>query len=99
MEGWELEVRPPDTFALSAAAASEDADSARAALDSVTPKLREQLHDTIEKIAWESFGTITDEIVRQAVDRVETIAWEVIPQLAETLIREEIRRMKGEVEE
>ena len=75
---------------------SRGEDVSRAALDAVVPKLREQLHDTLEKVAWESFGSITEEIVRQAVDRVEAVAWEVIPQLAETLIHEEIRKMKGE---
>ena len=60
-----------------------------------TPWLRSsaaQLHDTLEKIAWESFSSVTEQIVRQAVERIEAIAWEVIPQMAETLIREEIRR-------
>jgi hypothetical protein len=66
------------------------------ALEEIAPKLRAQLHDTLEKIAWESFSDLTETIVRQAVDRVEQVAWEVIPQLAETLVREEIRRMKGD---
>jgi len=65
-------------------------------LSRVSPELRNQIHDTLEKIAWEAFGDVTEQIVRQALERVEKIAWEVIPQLAETLIREEIRRMKGE---
>jgi CheY-like chemotaxis protein len=65
-------------------------------LEEIAPKLRAQLHDTLEKIAWESFSDLTETIVRQAVDRVEKVAWEVIPQLAETLVREEIRRMKGD---
>jgi CheY-like chemotaxis protein len=69
------------------------------ALAEVTPQLREQLHDTLEKIAWESFGAVAEQIVRQAVERAEQIAWEVIPPMAETLIREEIRRMKGESED
>jgi CheY-like chemotaxis protein len=65
-------------------------------LEAIAPKLRAQLHDTLEKIAWESFSDLTETIVRQAVERVEKVAWEVIPQLAETLVREEIRRMKGD---
>ena len=69
---------------------------AEAALSAIAPALREQLHDTLEKIAWESFSDVTEKIVRQAVEKLEAIAWEVIPQLAETLVREEIRRMKGE---
>jgi len=64
-------------------------------LEALAPQLRAQLHDTLEKIAWESFSSVTEQIVRQALERVETIAWEVIPQMAETLVREEIRRMKG----
>jgi CheY-like chemotaxis protein len=70
--------------------------AAEAALSAIAPALREQLHDTLEKIAWESFSDVTEKIVRQAVEKLEAIAWEVIPQLAETLVREEIRRMKGE---
>ena len=69
---------------------------AAATLDEIAPILKEQLHDTLEKIAWESFSDVTEKIVQQAVERVEKIAWEVIPQLAETLVREEIRKMKGE---
>ena len=67
-------------------------------LEALAPQLRAQLHDTLEKIAWESFSSVTEQIVRQALERVETIAWEVIPQMAETLVREEIRRMKGKPE-
>ena len=75
---------------------SEPASDMSSALDALAPQLREQLHDTLEKIAWESFSDVTERIVRQAVERVEQIAWEVIPHMAETLVREEIRRMKGE---
>ena len=69
-----------------------------AVLAEIAPRLREQLHDTLEKIAWESFSDVTEKIVRQALEKVEAIAWEVIPHLAETLVRDEIRRMKGEPE-
>ncbi len=55
-----------------------------------------EIHDTLEKIAWESFGSITEKVVAEVVDRVEKIAWEVIPQLTETLVKAEIRRLKGE---
>jgi CheY-like chemotaxis protein len=65
-------------------------------LEKIEPQLRQQLHDTLEKIAWESFGDLTEAIVKRSVRQVETIAWEVIPAMAETLIREEIRRIKGE---
>jgi hypothetical protein len=77
------------------AARSERAVDASSLLESLTPQLRAQLHDTLEKIAWESFSNVTEQIVRQALERVEAVAWEVIPQMAETLVREEIRRMKG----
>jgi hypothetical protein len=80
------------------ASADDGQDQAAAVLEQITPRLREQLHDTLEKIAWESFGDVTEQIVRAALERVEQIAWEVIPQMAETMIREEIRRMKGEGE-
>jgi CheY-like chemotaxis protein len=74
---------------------SEPATDAAALLEALSPQLRAQLHDTLEKIAWESFSNVTEQIVRQALERVEAVAWEVIPQMAETLVREEIRRMKG----
>jgi hypothetical protein len=66
------------------------------ALAEIEPQLREQLHDTLEKIAWENLGSVTEQIISQAIERIERAAWEVIPEMAETLIREEIRRMKGE---
>ena len=65
-------------------------------LAEITPQLREEIHDTLEKIAWESFGSITEKVVAEVVDRVEKVAWEVIPQLTETLVKAEIRRLKGE---
>jgi CheY-like chemotaxis protein len=74
----------------------EPALRADAVLSKIAPTLRAEIHDTLEKVAWESFGDVTEKIVADAVDRVEKIAWEVIPQLAEALIKEEIRRIKGE---
>jgi hypothetical protein len=68
-------------------------------LSEIAPTLRAEIHDTLEKVAWESFGDVTEKIIAEAVDRVEKIAWEVIPQLAETLIKEEIRRIKGETDD
>ena len=62
----------------------------------LTPMIRERLHETLEKVAWEAFADISDTIVKQVIERVESIAWEVIPKMAETVIQEEIRRMKGE---
>jgi hypothetical protein len=73
----------------------EVAAQAESVLENIEPQLHAQIHDTLEKIAWESFGNLTEEIIKQAVERVEAIAWETIPKLAETLIQEEIRRMKG----
>jgi len=62
----------------------------------LSPDMRDRIHDTLEKVAWEAFADLSDDVVRQLMQRVEQIAWEVIPQMAETLIQEEIRRMKGE---
>jgi len=56
--------------------------------------LRQELHQHLEKVAWEAFGDLSDRIVRETLSRIEAIAWEVIPQMAETLIREEIRRLQ-----
>jgi len=78
-------VRPPP---------DDSAARAESVLAEIAPSLQENLHDTLEKIAWESFGDITEKIVAAVVDRVEKIAWEVIPQLTEALVKEEIRRMK-----
>lgn len=75
---------------------SKTAARAQAVLEQIEPELRLQLHDTLEKIAWEAFADLTDSIVRLSVAKVEKIAWEVVPQLIETLVREEIRKMKGE---
>ena len=58
--------------------------------------MRDQVHATIEKIAWEALGDVSERIVKEAVARIEQVAWDVIPRLAETLIREEIRKLKGE---
>ena len=66
------------------------------ALEQIAPALQEQLHETLERIAWEAFGQVTETVVEQAVERLEKIAWEVVPKLAETLIQEEIRKLKGE---
>ena len=63
-------------------------------VEDVTPVLRQELHQTLERVAWESFGSVTEQLVAQAVERIETIAWEVVPKLAETLIQEEIRKLK-----
>ena len=69
-----------------------------ASLPDLSPMMRQRIHDTLEKVAWEAFADLSDTIVRQVLARVEAVAWEVIPAMAETLVREEIRRMKGDVE-
>ena len=84
-----LAAPPPDAATTSAAGHSVD----------LSPVLRQRLHDTLEKVAWEAFADLSDTIVRQALERIESIAWEVIPQMAEQLIREEIRRMKDDRED
>ena len=86
------EPAPAEAVAAPAVSAAQPADALMAAIG---PELRQQLHDTLEKIAWESFGDLTEAIVRQSVERVESVAWEVIPRMAETLIQDEIRRMKA----
>ena len=67
-----------------------------AARPELSAAMRERIHETLEKIAWEAFADVSDSVVRQVVARVESIAWEVVPQMAEALIQEEIRRMKGD---
>jgi CheY-like chemotaxis protein len=58
--------------------------------------MRQELHQHLEKIAWEAFGDLSERIVRETLARIEAIAWEVIPQMAETLVREEIRRLQDD---
>jgi hypothetical protein len=91
----------PPTPAASAAPAARPAEPApRTAAPHAAPELpereRRELHDALEKLAWEAFGPVAENLVREAVDRIERIAWEVIPQLAESLIKEELRKLKGE---
>jgi CheY-like chemotaxis protein len=62
----------------------------------LSPVMREQIHEVLEKVAWEAFADVSDSIVRQVLQRVESVVWEVVPQMAEALIQEEIRRMKGD---
>jgi CheY-like chemotaxis protein len=90
--------RPPAPRA-SAPRPAAGAPIADAALERIAPALRAQLHETLEKIAWEAFGRVAETIIEQAVERLEKAAWEVVPRLAETLIQEEIRRLKEESEE
>jgi CheY-like chemotaxis protein len=61
----------------------------------ISPALEQQLHASLEKIAWEAFSDLSEQVVKQVLTRVEAIAWEVIPQMTELLVKEEIERMKG----
>ena len=81
---------PPATFEPTEAAPSLDR-----LTEQIAPALRVELHETLEKIAWESFGQMTDRIVQEVIQRVESVAWDVVPKLAEALIQEEIRKLKG----
>ncbi len=65
----------------------------------ISPMMRDRIHETLERVAWEAFADLSETLVKQVLERVESIAWEVIPQMAEALVKEEIRRMKGEDEE
>ena len=60
----------------------------------LSPMLEQQLHEGLEKVAWDAFGDLAEQIVKDAVERIERVAWEVIPKMAETLVREEIRKLK-----
>jgi hypothetical protein len=73
------------------------APSATSAPD-LSPLVREQLHEVLERIAWDAFSDVTEQIVKEALERIERVAWEVIPQMAEALIQEEIRKLKGEAD-
>jgi CheY-like chemotaxis protein len=86
-----------ESAASSAAASPESASlgSVASVGQDINPLLKEQLHEMLEKIAWEAFSELSEQVVREVMQRVETIAWEVIPQMTEALIQEEIRRMQG----
>jgi flavodoxin len=90
----------PPMPAPAAAPAPRPSEPAARPAASAAPELpereRRELHDALEKLAWEAFGPVAENLVREAVDRIERIAWEVIPQLAESLIKEELRKLKGE---
>jgi CheY-like chemotaxis protein len=64
----------------------------------ISPIMRDRIHETLEKVAWEAFADLSETIVKQVIKKIEEITWEVVPQMAESLIQEEIRRMKGEQE-
>jgi hypothetical protein len=89
----ELPEPVPEPAAMPAEEAPEP--SATSAPD-LSPLAREQLHEALERIAWDAFSDVTEQIVKEALERIERVAWEVIPQMAEALIQEEIRKLKGE---
>jgi CheY-like chemotaxis protein len=60
----------------------------------LSPMVQQQLHDALERLAWEAFSDMSERIVNDGLERIEKVAWEVIPQMAEALIREEIRKLK-----
>lgn len=55
------------------------------------------LAQSVEKVAWEAFGSLSEQVVGEVLKRVEAVVWEVVPQLCERLIREEIARLKAEM--
>jgi CheY-like chemotaxis protein len=87
------EDEPEDRFAAALEARPIPATAAGAHLSDV---MRDRVHETLEKVAWEAFADLSDTIVRQVLERVEQVAWEVIPQMAEALIQDEIRKIKGD---
>jgi CheY-like chemotaxis protein len=90
-----IEPRLPMPAAARPEAAPAPAEDVARAPD-LGPAMRQQLHEALEKIAWEAFSDSSERIVKEAVARIEAVAWEVIPQMAEALIREEIRRLQGD---
>ena len=91
----QIEDEPWDVDPLADSAPLSPAPAANAAAPGIS---RAELHDMIEKIAWDAFAPVTEKIVRESLARIEQIVWEVVPKLAESLIQEEIRRLKGESE-
>ena len=57
------------------------------------------LSQTLEKVAWEAFGSLSEQVVNEVRKRIEAVVWEVVPQLCERLIREEIARLKADLPE
>lgn len=56
----------------------------------------EAVKAALERIAWDSFGSLSEQLVAEVLAKVEEIAWEVLPQLAEKLIRAEIEKLKSD---
>ncbi len=89
----------PEAPAMEMPAAAQAEPAAPDLGPNLTPIMRDRVHETLERVAWEAFSDLSDTIVKQVVERVEQVAWEVIPQMAEAAIKEEIRRMKGDSDE
>ncbi len=76
--------------------ASRPTDSGRTTAPIIDSTL---LSQTLEKVAWEAFGSLSEQVVNEVRKRVEAVVWEVVPQMCERLIREEIARLKAELPE
>jgi hypothetical protein len=56
--------------------------------------MRQEMHQHLEKIAWEAFGDLSSaSCARPCAHRSDRLGSD--PQMAETLIREEIRKLQG----
>ena len=84
---------PPKRLPPAPAAPAAAAARASAIVDSTL------LAQSVEKVAWEAFGSLSEQVVSEVLKRVESVVWEVVPQLCERLIREEIARLKQEMSE
>ena len=60
----------------------------------LSKEVQTQIHEKVEKVAWEAFGNLSEQVVQEVVARIEAIAWEVIPQLTEQLVRDEIKLLR-----
>lgn len=87
---------PWETAQVPAAEAVAEPAAAPSGADLMTPEFQQQMHETLEKMAWEAFSDVSEKLVKDALQRIEAVAWEVIPQMAEAMIKEEIAKMKGE---
>jgi CheY-like chemotaxis protein len=91
-DGWPEAAEEPAPEAAPSPKETEDP-TKKASAEALDPEVVRQ---TLEKVAWEAFGSLSQEVVQEIVRKVEQIAWDVIPQLAERLILEEIARLKAD---
>ncbi|MBW2243739.1 MAG: response regulator [Deltaproteobacteria bacterium] len=87
---------PADPEGAETASSEVEPERHEATPPALSPMLEQQVHDAVEKMAWDAFGDLAERIIKDAVERIEKVAWEVIPQMTETLIQEEIRKLKNE---